>query len=54
MHLKKYYRKIFPHFLDITALNSYILYRKLGGRKSRLTFVIGIAEKLIEKYGRDT
>ncbi|CAH2019885.1 unnamed protein product [Acanthoscelides obtectus] len=52
-HLKKYYRKIFLHFLDITVLNSYILYKKLGGRKSRLNFVIDLAEKLIEKYGRD-
>nr|CAI5851431.1 unnamed protein product [Callosobruchus analis] len=51
-HLKKYYKKIFLHFIDISVLNSYIIYKKLGGKKSRLNFEIDLAEKLIEKYGK--
>ncbi|CAH1965854.1 unnamed protein product [Acanthoscelides obtectus] len=48
-HLKKYYRKIFLHFLDITVINSYILYKKLGGRKSCLNFVIDLTDRKIWK-----
>ena len=48
--MKKFYMKIFRHLLDISVLNSYIAYKKLGGRKCRLDFIITLAENLIKKY----
>lgn len=49
-HLKKYYKKIFFHLLNITIVNAYILYTQSGGKKSRLNFTIELAEGLIQKY----
>nr|CAH7726170.1 unnamed protein product [Callosobruchus chinensis] len=48
-HLKKYYKKIFFHLLNITILNTYILYKQSGGKKTRLNFTIELAEELIKK-----
>lgn len=48
--MKKYYMKIFRHFLDLTALNCYLIYKKLGGKESRLNFMMHLGESLIEKY----
>lgn len=50
-HLKKYYKKLFLQMMNFAMFNSYILYKKSGGRKSRLTFNIELAEKIISKYG---
>ncbi|CAH2002110.1 unnamed protein product [Acanthoscelides obtectus] len=49
-HLKKYYKKMFFHLLNIAILNSYILYKQSGGQKTRLNFVMELGEKLIQKY----
>nr|CAH7723798.1 unnamed protein product [Callosobruchus chinensis] len=51
-HLKKYYKKIFFHLLNITILNTYILYKQSGGKKTRLNFTIELAEELIKKYAQ--
>lgn len=48
--VKKYYMKIFRHFLDITILNSYKIYTRLGGKKSRLNFNCYLGEIIVEKY----
>lgn len=48
--LKKYYMKIFRHFLDMTTLNCYKIYCKLGGKKHRINFILDLAEAMIEKY----
>lgn len=50
--VKKYYMKIFFHFLSVTTLNSYQLYKKNGGRLKRLNFLIELGEKMLEKYAR--
>jgi hypothetical protein len=44
--------KIFCHLMDMCALDAYHMPRKLGGKRKWLMFLIGIAEKLIEKYGK--
>lgn len=51
-HLKKYYKKIFFHLLNITILNAYILYKQSGEKKTRLNFFIELAENLIAKYAQ--
>lgn len=50
--VKKYYIKIFFHFLSITTLNCYHIYKKGGGRLKRLNFLIELGEKIIEKYSK--
>lgn len=66
--VKKMYMKIFHHmlgkdhytepfeiiilFLGVTTLNSYHIYKKLGGKVSRLNLLIHLGEKLIEKYSK--
>lgn len=49
--VKKYYKKMFRHMFDITCINSFIIYKKIGGKKKRLDFMIELAETLISKYG---
>jgi hypothetical protein len=49
--LKKYYMKMFRHIFDITGVNCYIIYKKLGGKKKRLEFMLELAEAIISKYG---
>ena len=48
--LKKYYKKVFRHMLDMTLLNSYIVYKALGGKTTRRDFILTLSEKLISKY----
>lgn len=50
--VRKYYMKIFQHFLSLTTLNSFHIYKKLGGKKKRLNFLIELGEKIIEKYAK--
>lgn len=50
--IRKYYIKIFQHFLSITTLNSFHIYKKLGGKKKRLGFLLELGEKIIEKYAK--
>ena len=51
--LKKYYKKVFRHMLDMTLLNSYITYKALGGKVTRREFILTLAEKLISKYSSE-
>lgn len=51
--LKKYYMKIFRHFLDVATLNSFILYKKLGGQKNRLNFLLDLGEQMVEQYATE-
>lgn len=52
--IKKYYQKQFRHLLDITSLNSYIIFQKLGGKETRLEYLLKIIEGMIEKYSSYT
>lgn len=47
---KIYYKKLFRQFLDDTALNAFILYKKDGGKMSNLKFRLSLIERLITKY----
>ncbi|XP_068227913.1 piggyBac transposable element-derived protein 4-like [Palaemon carinicauda] len=51
--LKKYYKKVFRHLLDLSILNCYITYRALGGRVVRREFILRISERLIIKYAEE-
>ncbi|CAH1992935.1 unnamed protein product [Acanthoscelides obtectus] len=44
--------KIFWHFLSVTTLNSYHIYKKSGGKLKRLNLLIELGEKLVEKYNQ--
>ena len=46
--LKKYYIKQFRHLMDMAALNSFILYKKNRGEKSRLCFMLALIDRIIE------
>ena len=46
--LKKYYIKQFRHLMDIASLNAFILYKKNGGEKSRLWFMLRLIDRIIE------
>ena len=48
--LKKYYKKVFRHMLDMTLLNSYITYKSLGGKVTQHEFILALSEKLISRY----
>ena len=48
--MKKYYRKVFRHMLDMSILNSYITYKNLGGKVVRREFILRLSESLITKY----
>lgn len=48
--LKKYYKKIFLHLIDIICLNSYILYKKNNGKLNRLNFLLECIERIVEEY----
>ncbi|CAH1992934.1 unnamed protein product [Acanthoscelides obtectus] len=50
--VKKFYMKIFWHFLSVTTLNSYHIYKKSGGKLKRLNLLIELGEKLVEKYNQ--
>ena len=51
--LKKYYQKQFRHILDMAVLNAYILYKKSGGRQSRLNFILNLVDRVVEKYNHE-
>ena len=48
--LKKYYKKIFLHLLDIICLNAFILYKKNNGSLSRINFLMEFIEDTIASY----
>lgn len=48
--LKKYYMKMFRHFFDMTCFNSYVIYKNLGGKEKRVSFMTNLGESLISKY----
>lgn len=47
---KKYYKKIFFHLYEQANFNSYVLYKKSGGRLSPLDYRLLVIEKMFEKY----
>ncbi|KAJ8896165.1 hypothetical protein PR048_001508 [Dryococelus australis] len=51
----KAYRKIFFYVVDMMLLNSYVLYKKLQGKKNRTFHVFKqkLAEELLESYFKD-
>ena len=48
--LKKFYIKMFRHLLDMSVLNSYITYKKQGGKMKRVHYVVTLAENIVSKY----
>ena len=48
--LKKYYQKQFRHILDMVILNAHILFKKSGGKDSRLAFILNLVDRLVETY----
>lgn len=48
--LKKYYKKIFLHLLDVICLNSYLMYKKNGGKLSRVNFLLEYIEDTVASY----
>ncbi|KAG1683248.1 PiggyBac transposable element-derived protein 4 [Nymphon striatum] len=51
---KKYYQKIFFHFLELAVWNSYILYKKSGSEKNPLDYRLELIHLLIKKYKYST
>ena len=47
---KKYYKKIFLHILDLAMWNAFILYTKLGGTQSSLSFRMNMIREIFQKY----
>ncbi|CAH2007634.1 unnamed protein product [Acanthoscelides obtectus] len=50
--VKEYYTKMFLHFLSVTTLNVFQIYKKNGGKLKRLNFLPELGEKIVEKYGK--
>ena len=48
--MKKYYKKQFRHILDMAIFNAFILYKKSGGKMSRLTFILSLVDRIVEKH----
>jgi len=48
----RWYRKVVLHFFDLALINSYILYKKTGGRKDQSWFRIHVVQGLIESNDR--
>ena len=48
--LKKYYKKVFRHMLDMSVLNAFVTYKALGGNVVRREFILRLGEKLISTY----
>ncbi|GIY12457.1 piggyBac transposable element-derived protein 4 [Caerostris extrusa] len=46
---KKCYGKIFFHIFDIAVWNSYVVYRKNGGKSTQLEFRLDLIDRVIEK-----
>ena len=49
--LKKYYKKVFRHLLDMAVFNAFITYKGLGGKFVRREYILRLVEKLIMQYG---
>ena len=49
--LKRWYQKMFRYLLDMVCLNAFIIYKKKGGRISRLNFQLTLAESLTSMGG---
>jgi hypothetical protein len=49
---KKYYTKTFRHMMDMCVLHVYHVHRKLQGKEQQLIFLIHLAKKLTQKYGK--
>ena len=52
--LKKYYKKVFRHMLDMSLLNSFITYKVLGGKVSRREFILRLGERMLSTYAAKT
>lgn len=50
--MKKFYKKMLRHLLDMAVLNSFITYKNLGGKMKRIDFIIKLSENIISKYSR--
>ncbi|CAH1982255.1 unnamed protein product [Acanthoscelides obtectus] len=48
----KYYMKMFFHFLSVTTLNAFQIYKKIGGKLKRMNFLLELGEKVVEKYSK--
>lgn len=48
--MKKYYKKIFLHLIDVICFNSYVLYKKNNGKLCRLNFLLECVEEIVEQY----
>ena len=51
--MRKFYKKMFRHMLDIAVLNSFITYAKMGGKKKRLEFITTLGENIIASNAPD-
>lgn len=47
---RKYYKKVFRHLLDMAVWNSYVLYKKDGGKIRHVDFRLQLFEGLVKKY----
>jgi len=48
---KKCYKKMFSHIFDIAiSWNSYVVYRKNGGKNTQLEYRLDLVDRIIEKY----
>ena len=45
--MKRFYMKIFRYLLDASVLNSFIAYKQLGGTKSRIEYIVTLAEYMV-------
>ena len=52
--IKTYYKKQFRHIMNMATLNVFILYKKKGGYKSRLDFILSLVDRLIEENHRES
>lgn len=48
---RKYYKKIFRHLLNQAVWNSFVIYKKNGGRFNHIGFRMKLVERLIEEGG---
>lgn len=48
--LKKFYKKIFLHLLDMAILNAFLMYKKNGGNLTRADYIMDVSERLVTKY----
>ncbi|KAG8233326.1 hypothetical protein J437_LFUL017304 [Ladona fulva] len=47
---KKYYKKLFFHFMELCMWNSFVLYKKTGGKSAHLDYRLDVIEEMIEVY----